>query len=119
MEETSQETTPNAVRCTIDDLEKVGLRVATVTAAESVEGSEKLLKLQIDLGSEQRQIVSGIAKRYSPEQMVGRQVIVVGNLAPRTIFGVESNGMLLAASNDEGPVLLAPDATVEAGTKIG
>lgn len=104
--------------CTIDDLLKLGLRIATVTAAEPVEGSEKLLKLQLALGKEQRQIVSGIAKQYTPEQLVGQQIILVSNLEPRTIFGVESNGMLLCASGENGPIILSPSAPVPSGAAV-
>jgi methionyl-tRNA synthetase len=104
--------------CTIDDVTKLGLRIATVTAAESVEGSEKLLKVQVELGDEQRQIVSGIHKSYGPEELVGRQVILVSQLEPRTIFGVESNGMLLCANSETGPVLLSPITQVMAGATI-
>lgn len=101
-----------------EEFAKIELKVATVTAAERVEGSEKLLKLQIDLGSEVRQIISGIAKSYSPEQLIGKQVVVITNLEPRMIMSLESNGMLLAASDDSGPVVLMPDKPVPPGTGI-
>lgn len=97
------------------------LRVATVVAAERVEGSEKLLKLQLDLGPElgQRQIVAGIGKAYAPEQLIGTQIIVVANLQPRSLMGIESNGMLLAARDSDGvPVLLRPERAVPPGSKI-
>ncbi len=103
---------------TIDDLLKVGLRVGTVKAASPVEGSQKLLLLTVDLGEEERPIVSGIAKVYPPETLIGRQVVVVTELEPRTIFGIESRGMLLAADNQEGPVLLQPEQPVEPGSSI-
>ena len=95
---------------TIDDFTKVDLRVAKILEAEKVEGSDKLVKLQIDLGEElgHRQIVAGIGNVYTPELLVGKQIIVVANLEPRNLKGLESNGMLLAASDEEGPVLLAP-----------
>ncbi len=98
-----------------DDFSKVALRVAKVIAAVRVEGSEKLLKLRVSLGEEERQIVAGIGKNYSPEEMVGRQIVIIANLAPRTLMGLESQGMLLAA---EGPVLLRPDLEVEPGSEI-
>ena len=101
-----------------DDFTKLELKVATVTAAERVEGSEKLLKLQLDLGTETRQIVSGIAKSYSPEQLIGRQIVMIANLEPRSLMGIESNGMLLAASGESGPVLLIPEKEVSPGTSI-
>ncbi len=104
--------------CTIDDVMKLGLRIATVRQAEAVEGSEKLLMLQIDLGTEQRQIVSGIAKQYAPDDMIGKQVVLVGDLEPRTIFGIESQGMLLCAEGETGPVLLAPSLPVTSGASI-
>lgn len=101
-----------------DDFSKLELRIAKILTAEHVEGSEKLLKLQIDLGSEQRQIISGIAKSYTPEQLVGKSVVIIANLEPRMIMGLESNGMLLAASDESGPVILIPEREVPAGTNI-
>ena len=96
------------------------MRVATVTAAERVEGSEKLLKLQLDLGElGARQIVAGVGKAYTPEELVGSQIVIVANLEPRALMGHESNGMLLAARDgEEVPVLLRPQRTVPAGSKI-
>ena len=101
-----------------EDFLKVELKVAKVLAAESIEKSDKLLKLLVDLGDEKRQLVAGIAQQYAPEAMVGREIIVVANLEPRIVFGVESQGMLLAASAAEGPVLLQPDKGVPPGTGI-
>ena len=101
-----------------EEFQKVELRVAKVLSAEKVEKSNKLLRLQIDLGTETRQLVAGIAQQYTPESVVGRQIIVVANLEPRVVFGIESQGMLLAASSPEGPVLLRPDQEVAAGTGI-
>ena len=102
---------------TIDDFKKVDLRVAKVVAAVRVEGSEKLLKLQVDVGEEKRQIVAGIGLAYEPEALVGREIIIVANLEPRLLMGIESQGMLLAASNDH-PVLLQPDKEVAPGCMI-
>ena len=86
---------------TYDDFSKLELRVATVTVAERVEGSEKLLKLQLDLGEfGSRQIVAGIGKVYQPEQLVSTQIIIVANLEPRALMGIESSGMLLAAGRN-------------------
>ena len=82
------------------DYMKVELRVAKITACERVPKAKKLLKLQVDLGYEQRQIVSGIAKFYEPEAIIGKKVIVVANLKPATLCGIESQGMLLAASSE-------------------
>ncbi len=101
------------------DFLKVNLKVGQVISCERVKGSDKLLCSQIDLGQEVRQIVSGIAKFYQPEDMPGRQVIVVTNLAPRKIRGVESNGMLLCATAPEGYRLLTVDQPVPAGSEVG
>ncbi|MDR3582355.1 MAG: methionine--tRNA ligase subunit beta [Candidatus Pacebacteria bacterium] len=105
---------------TIDEFKNADLRVGEIVAAEPVEGSEKLLKLKIDLGEEEaRQILSGIAKHYAPEDLVGKKVVIIANLEPRMLMGHESRGMLLAAhAGDEAPVLLLPDADVPAGAKI-
>lgn len=128
---------------TFDEFKKAELRVATIEAAERVEGSEKLIKLQLDLGvissvpavqtpaedeeqipapepvREKRQIVAGIGKRYAPEELVGRQIVIVANLAPRALMGIESHGMLLAASDGEGLALVAPDRDVLPGAQVG
>ena len=93
----------------ISDFAKVELRVAEVKAAEKVEGADKLLKLQIEIGGVPRQIVAGIALHYKPEELVGKKVVVVANLKPAKIRGVESNGMLLAASDDTGLSVLTLD----------
>src|SRR3989344_8534418 len=95
-----------------EDFQKLDLRVGRVLEAERVEGSEKLLKLKIDIGSEQRQIIAGVGINYSPEEMANRDVVVIVNLEPRTLMGLESQGMLLAADNGEGPVLLMSDREV-------
>jgi methionyl-tRNA synthetase len=103
----------------IDQFAAVDLRVATVRAAERVPKSNKLLRLTLDAGeAAPRTVVAGIGKKYSPEELVGRQVIVVANLAPATLMGVESNGMVLAADGGEGPVVLAPSAPVANGTRV-
>lgn len=103
---------------TYDDFAKLELRVGAIMSAEHVEGSEKLLKLGVDLGTEQRVIVSGIAKSYEPEALIGKQVVIIANLEPRMIMGLESNGMLLAASDESGPVILMPEREVPPGTGI-
>ena len=84
----------------IDAFSAVELRVAEIIACEPVPKAKKLLKLQVDLGYEQRQIVSGIAKFYEPDALIGKKIIVVANLAPATLCGIESQGMLLAASSE-------------------
>lgn len=103
-----------------DDFAKLNLRVATVTKAEAHSAADKLLVLQVDLGTEQRQIVAGLRGHYEPEALVGRQIIVVANLAPRTMRGLESQGMLLAASTPDHSqvILLTPERTIAAGSKV-
>jgi methionyl-tRNA synthetase len=95
----------------IDDFMKVELRVAKILAAEAVPKSKKLMKLQVDLGTEQRTIVAGIAEAYEPDSLVGRTIVVVANLKPAKLMGIESNGMVLAASSETGaPILLSVEA---------
>jgi methionyl-tRNA synthetase len=94
-------------KITIDDFAKVELRVAQVKVAERVKGADKLLRLEVDLGNEVRQILAGIAEAYAPETLVGRKIVIVANLAPRKMRGLESNGMLLAASLEGGKPVLA------------
>jgi len=103
---------------TFDDFKKIELKIARIIEAEEVVGAEKLLKLQIDLGGEKRQIVAGIKKSYPAKDLIGKEIVVVVNLEPRTVMGIESNGMLLAASDDSGPVLLKPDKDVLPGSGI-
>jgi methionyl-tRNA synthetase len=106
-------------KISIEDFMKVELRVAKVLAAERVPKSKKLLKLQVDVGSEQRQIVAGIAEAYEPDALVGRTVVIVFNLQPATLMGVESNGMVLAASPDgDKPVLLSFEHPPAPGTRV-
>jgi methionyl-tRNA synthetase len=102
-----------------DDFAKLDLRIGTVTAAEKVEKADKLLKLAVDMGPEQRTIVSGIAQHFSPESLVGKQVIVVANLAPRKMRGIESQGMILTAEQPDGKLILVnPDALTENGSNV-
>src|SRR5687767_3172720 len=106
---------------TIDDFAKVDLRVAVVLAAERVPKTEKLLKLDLDLGSEQRTIVSGIAEFYEPEALVGKRIVIVANLKPARIRGVESRGMLLAAGGrapGEELGLVTLDTDIAPGTRV-
>jgi methionyl-tRNA synthetase len=115
------ETPPAAVadRIGIDDFMKVELRVAKVLAAEKVEKSKKLLKLQVDVGSEHRTLVAGIAEAYEPESLVGRTVVVVFNLKPAKLMGIESNGMVLAASPDGGkPEIVTFANPPDPGTRV-
>lgn len=111
---------PVAPTIQYDDFAKVQLRVATVLKVEPIEKSKKLLRLQVDLGDEQRQILAGIKEHYAPEDLVGKQIVVVANLAPREVIkGEVSNGMLLAASDASGKVVvLSPSVTVSAGAGI-
>ena len=106
-------------RISIDDFMKVDLRVAKVLAAEKVPNSKKLMKLSIDVGTEQRTLVAGIAEAYEPEALVGRTIVMVFNLKPAKLMGIESNGMVLAASPDGGkPTLVGFDADVPPGTRV-
>jgi methionyl-tRNA synthetase len=107
-------------RISIEDFQKVRLRTAKIIAAERVPKSNKLIRLEVDLGDERRQIVAGIAAQYEPEALLGRNVVVVANLKPAKLMGVESNGMVLAASVGEAgvPVLLDVPADVPPGSKV-
>jgi methionyl-tRNA synthetase len=100
----------------IDEFAKVEIRTGKVLSAEGIPKSNKLLKLQVDIGGETRQIVSGIAQFYKPDELVGQNVVVLTNLVPAKIFGVESNGMILAAG--DAASLLTPLKPVDPGTKI-
>jgi methionyl-tRNA synthetase len=102
----------------IAEFSKAKLKVAQVLRAEKVEGADKLLKLQIDLGTEQRQIVAGVAEFYSPEQITGKRIIVVSNLKPAKIRGIESNGMLLAAKKGKQLSLVTPEGDLPAGADV-
>jgi len=109
-----------APQITIDDFAKVDLRVATVVEAERVKGADKLLRLVVDLGFEKRQVLAGIAVAYSPESLVGRKVVIVANLQPRKLRGLESNGMIVAASigPEDKPVLVGFHEDVENGARL-
>jgi methionyl-tRNA synthetase len=115
------ERAPDAVgpRIAIDDFMKIELRVARVLAAERVPKSKRLIKLHVDVGTEQRTLVAGIAEAYEPDVLVGRSVVIVFNLQPATLMGIESNGMVLAASPDGGkPVLVSFEAAPPPGTRV-
>lgn len=109
---------PQKETIVIDDLAKIDLRIGTIRTAERIEGSEKLLKLILDFGEVQRQILAGIGKRYSPEELVGKQILVVLNLAPRMMMGLESQGMILASDDEDGPVLIVPNSSVQPGATL-
>ncbi len=102
----------------IDDFMKVELRVARIIEASEIEGADRLLKLQVDLGSEKRQLVAGIKKAYTPEELVGKHIVVVANLKPARLRGEESQGMLLAAQTDDGPALVSFDKDVTPGSVV-
>lgn len=104
---------------TIDDFSKLDIRIVKVLEAAHLEGSEKLVKLSVDIGDETRQILAGIGKSYNPDELVGRSLVAVVNLEPRMMMGEESQGMILATGDDlENISLLNPDKDVEAGGRI-
>lgn len=106
---------------TIEQFQQVDLRVGTITAAEAIPGATKLLKLQVDLGEDTpRQLVAGIAQHYEPEELIGKQIVVVANLRSAKIRGVESQGMLLAAlhNGDQDLALITVDKPVPNGAKV-
>ena len=108
-----------SARISIDDFMKVELRVAKVLTAEKVEKSKKLLKLSVDVGTERRTLVAGIAEAYEPEALVGKSVVVVFNLKPAKLMGIESNGMVLAASPDGGkPTVVTFENPPDPGTRV-
>ncbi|BDH59916.1 methionine--tRNA ligase [Lysinibacillus sp. PLM2] len=117
-EKTVKVEAPDVEEITIDDFQKIDLRVGTVTACEPVPKADKLLKLQVDLGYEQRQVVSGIAQYYKPEELVGKKVIVVANLKPVKLRGELSQGMILAGSHDGILSIASVDSKLENGAKV-
>lgn len=104
---------------TIDDFAKLDIRIVKVMEVSRMEGSDKLLKLIVDIGGENRQILSGIGKSYQPEEIAGKELIAIVNLEPRRMMGEESQGMILATGDDiENITLLGPTKEVEAGARI-
>ena len=101
-----------------DDFRKIELKIATVKSAELHPNADKLMVLQIDLGAEQRQICAGIRNHYTPEELVGKQVVVVANLETAKLRGLESQGMLLAVSDEGRIIILTPEKSVLAGAKV-
>ncbi len=102
-----------------DDFAKIDLKVGTIISAEKVEKADKLLQLEIDLGFEKRTILSGIAQHFSPEEITGKQVVVVANLAPRKMRGIESNGMILMAEDKEGKLhFVKPENVIGNGSGV-
>lgn len=119
VEATANSVKPLKPTVTIDDFGKLDIRIGTVTAAEKMEKSDKLLKLTVNSGLDQRTILSGIAKQYTPEQMVGKQVTFIANLAPRKMMGIESQGMILMAEDQDGKLrLLQPNEAVNPGASV-
>lgn len=106
-------------KISIDDFAKVELRVAQIRVAERVPKADKLLRLEVDLGTETRQVLAGIAESYAPESLIGRKIVLVTNLAPRKLRGYESNGMVVAATTADGKAVLATFAEdIEVGAKL-
>ena len=119
MEENIAEVSKIKSEIVFDDFAKIDLKVGTIISAEKVEKADKLLKLEIDLGSEKRIILSGIAQHFSPEEITGKQVVVVANLAPRKMRGIESNGMILMAEDAEGKLyFVKPEHVIENGSGV-
>ncbi|HEY5542550.1 MAG TPA: methionine--tRNA ligase subunit beta [Candidatus Binatia bacterium] len=102
----------------IEDFRKIELKIATIKSAEPHPNADRLVILQVDLGSEQRQICAGIRDHYTPEELVGKQIVVVANLETAKLRGMESQGMLLAASDDDRVIVLSPERPVQAGAKV-
>ncbi len=109
----------------IDEFGKIELRIAKVLEAERVEGSEKLIKMKLDVGDKNgtgdfvpRQVLAGIGKTYNPEMLVGKQIVIVANLEPRTLMGLESHGMIVAGSDNEGIAIVSPDRELPPGTLL-
>jgi methionyl-tRNA synthetase len=110
---------PIKEQCNIDDVNRLDMRVGKIIEAEKVAKSNKLLKLRVDIGSEIRQVVAGIATTYAPDDIVGMHIVLIANLAPAKLFGIESQGMLLAAStDDQGPILLTPRTDIPVGAIV-
>lgn len=114
----STEADGDSGKISIEDFAKVDLRVAKILTAETVPKTTKLYKLTVDLGDEQRQVVAGLAEAYKPEELIGRSIILVANLKPATIRGIESRGMILAAGDKKLLALSEVDREVPPGTKV-
>jgi len=119
-EAAEKEAEPQKAECSFDDFQKMDIRVSTILAAEKVAKTKKLLKLTVDTGIDTREIVSGIAEHFTPEELIGRQVLVLVNLAPRELKGTLSRGMVLMAEDADGKlVLLSPEKVVKSGSIVG
>lgn len=105
-------------KISLSDFQKIDLRVGKIIKVEKIENTDKLYKIEVDLGNEKRTIVSGIADKYTPDELMGQLIIIVANLEEKVIRGVESEGMLLAVDDESGPVLVVPLSQVKVGTKV-
>jgi len=114
--EKKQEAKEEKTEITYEEFQELDIRIGKVLSAENIKGSDKLLKLEVDIG-EKRQIVAGIAQSHNASGLVGKQVVVIANMKPAKLFGVESRGMVLAADSG-GAVLLIPEKEVKEGTKV-
>ena len=112
------ENAPTPAKISIDEFRKIDLKVATIKAAEPHPNADKLLVLQIDIGGEQRQICAGIRSSYTPEELVDKQIIVVANLETAKLRGMESQGMLLAASDGDRVIIMTPEKPVQVGAQV-
>jgi len=101
-----------------EDFEKIDLRLAKIISAERVDGSEKLLKIQAEIGEEKRQIIAGIGKFYAPEDLIDKTIVVVANLEPRMMMGLESQAMLLAVKDGENLSIITPEKQMLSGLKL-
>ena len=109
----------------IEEFAKIELRIASVLEAERVEGSEKLIKMKLNVGDKNetdelipRQVLAGIGKTYTPEMLIGKQIVIAANLEPRMLMGLESRGMIVAGSDDEGVAIVTPDRELPPGTLL-
>jgi methionyl-tRNA synthetase len=109
---------PESTLISIDDVAKLQLRIATILEAERVPKTEKLVKLRLKVGADERTIVAGIGKHYDPAELIGKQIVIVANLQPRSLKGITSQGMLLAASTADEMALLTPMSTIPDGAEI-
>lgn len=103
---------------TFEEFKKLDIRIGKVLSCEKVEDADKLLRLVLDIGDEEKQVLAGIAEFYNPEELVGKQIPILVNLEPRKMWGLESQGMMLAADVDGTPVLLIPEAKVPPGSMV-
>ncbi len=103
---------------TFEDFQKLDIRIGKITEAEKVEGADKLLKLQVDIGSEKRQLVAGIAEFFDPANLIGKQIPILVNLEPKALRGIESQGMILVAEAGGEFALLTPEKEVPPGSRV-